>query len=127
MRRGATEHRHANYPAGAVHQRAPQRVRERTPGEPGLLPIRVPLGRLLATPGALAAAERTGVNLAALLARHARCDWGEVDEEDWAANDRALVDGTRLLSAYRLPTGDRVWVITESDRRTTTVILPEEY
>ena len=51
-----------------------------------------------------------------------------VDKEDWAANDRALKDGERLLSAYALPeTGEKVWVITEWDRSATTLLLPSEY
>ena len=51
-----------------------------------------------------------------------------VDKEDWAANERALLEGTRLLSAYALPqTGEKLWVITEWDRSATTVLLPSEY
>jgi hypothetical protein len=91
------------------------------------LPIRFPLGRLVATPGALAAMERTGADPVQYLARHATCDWGDVDAEDWTANDRALVDGARLLSAYRLPDGTGIWVITEADRSATTFLLPSEY
>ena len=50
-----------------------------------------------------------------------------VDKEDGAANDRALKDGERLLSAYVLDTGTKVWVITEWDRSATTILLPEQY
>jgi hypothetical protein len=51
-----------------------------------------------------------------------------VDTEDWRANERALLEGTRLLSAYELPrTGETVWVITEWDRSATTILLPTEY
>ena len=66
-------------------------------------------------------------SLAGLIARHAQGDWGEVGEEDWAANDLALTDGGRLLSAYGLIDGTRIWIITEADRRATTALLPEEY
>ncbi len=59
--------------------------------------------------------------------RHVRGDWGEIGAEDWAANERALVDGTRVLSAYRSKEGIRFWIITEADRSATTVLLPEDY
>jgi hypothetical protein len=95
-------------------------------GSPSL-PIRFALGRLVATPGALEAMQRTGANPVQYLARHATCDWGDVDAEDWTANDRAVVDGARLLSAYRLPDGTPIWVITEADRSATTFLLPSEY
>ena len=89
---------------------------------------RVPLGRLCATPGALRAAETVGqVALLELVRRHATGDWGELSADDWRANERALRDGTRLLSAYRLSTGVRVWIITEWDRSLTTILLPSEY
>src|SRR5690349_18002039 len=61
------------------------------------------------------------------LGRHASGDWGEVDAEDWKANDDALKDGTRHISAYRTLKGVRLWVITEWDRSVTTVLLPDEY
>lgn len=61
------------------------------------------------------------------VSRHERCDWGDICEEDRRANDEALVEGTRLLSAYRDGNGTRFWVITEADRSATTVLLPDEY
>jgi hypothetical protein len=84
-----------------------------------------PLGGVYATPGALALAER-GVDLGALLARHAAGDWGDLDAHDRAANRRALDHGSRLLSAYRTPAG-KVWIITEASREATTLLLPDEY
>jgi hypothetical protein len=86
---------------------------------------RFPLGRTLATPGALDAAAPW--ELPALLQRHASGDWGELDAHDRRANETALRTGERLLSAYTLGAGRRVWVITEADRSATTVLLPEEY
>jgi hypothetical protein len=32
-----------------------------------------------------------------------------------------------LLSAYDIPPNHRLWIITEADRRSTTLLLPEEY
>jgi hypothetical protein len=54
-------------------------------------------------------------------------DWGVVDAEDKQANDEALKSGERLLSAYVIKSGERVWVITEADRSATTLLLPDEY
>ena len=84
-----------------------------------------PLGRLVATPGALAAIPADEIQLT--LGRHASGDWGDLDKEDKAANDRALVEGTRLLSAYESKDKTRFWIITEWDRSITTILLPEEY
>lgn len=60
------------------------------------------------------------------LKRHITGDWGEVCEEDKAANDEALRTGDRILSAY-ISNGHRFWIITEADRSATTILLPEEY
>src|SRR3712207_6058698 len=84
-------------------------------------------GQVVATPGALEALARSGQSPAFFLEQHLQGDWGEVDDEDWKLNDQALVDGTRLLSAYRTLRGERLWVITEADRSLTTFLLPEEY
>ena len=94
---------------------------------PANLPICFPLGQLLATPGALDALERAEQSYLEFLLRHASNDWGEVCPEDWQANDDALKEGTRLLSAYRTAKGERIWIITESDRSCTTLLLPDEY
>lgn len=64
---------------------------------------------------------------AAAFAAHLCGDWGDVDAEDWAANDRALAEGARLLSAYRTKAGTKFWIITEGDRSMTTLLLPSDY
>jgi len=86
-----------------------------------------PLGRLLATPGALDLLDRHAVDGVELLQRHQRGDWGEVSPEDAAANKFAVEHCLRIVSSYRIGTTDKVWVITESDHRLTTILLPEEY
>jgi hypothetical protein len=86
-----------------------------------------PLGRVLATPGALAAFDEAHESPFAYLSRHFRGEWGDLSPEDWAANDRALTTGSRLLSAYVLGSGEPIWIITEADRSTTTILLPDEY
>jgi hypothetical protein len=71
--------------------------------------------------------EEAGVSPASVLARHANGDWGELDEHDRRANEYALKHGLRVLSAYTLSSGEKIWIITEADRSTTTILLPEEY
>jgi hypothetical protein len=61
------------------------------------------------------------------LFRHLAGDWGELSPEDTAENELSLREGFRLLSAYSLRDGTRIWVITESDRSATTILLPDEY
>ena len=54
-------------------------------------------------------------------------DPGSLGAEDQLQNLRAVREGTRLLSAYELRDGTRIWIITEADRSVTTILLPEEY
>lgn len=89
--------------------------------------VRFPLGRILVTPGALRALDEAGQSLLTFLARHAAGDWGDLDAHDCAANEYAVTSGERILSAYRLASGTRVWIITEADRSATTALLPDEY
>lgn len=89
--------------------------------------VSFPLGLLLSTPGALAALTEARTAPWTLLARHASGDWGDLGEEGWQANERALTTGARLFSAYTLLTRARLWVITEADRSSTTLLTPEEY
>jgi hypothetical protein len=89
-------------------------------------------GVLLATPGAGEAFERNRQTPFEFLKRHVAGDWGELCDEDRLLNDQAVADGGRLLSAYRLPDGTKVWCITEAvgengRREATTFLLPEEY
>ena len=83
------------------------------------------LDRIVATPNALS--ELSQRDMLSAIKRHQAGDWGEVDEHDRQANDRALSNGTRLFSVYRSVNGIPFWVITEADRFTTTVLLPEDY
>jgi len=89
--------------------------------------VRFDLGQLLATPGALRALEEAEQDPLGFLIRHVTGDWGDLDEEDKAENELSLRQGLRLLSAYHLSTGVKIWVITERDRSATTILLPEEY
>jgi hypothetical protein len=84
-------------------------------------------GQLVATPGALDALKEASVGFLPYVNRHLSGDWGEVSQEDAAENELSLKESFRLLSTYRLPTGYKIWVITEADRSATTILLPEEY
>ncbi len=89
-------------------------------------------GQIVATPACLEELERAGQNIWEFLARHFSGDWGDLDAEDKAANDEAVKDGSRILSAYILKTGVKIWLITEAEddngnREATTGLLPDEY
>ena len=90
------------------------------------------LGLSLITPSAQREMAATGERPWTFFARHVRGDWGIVDAEDAALNDESLKDGSRLLSAYLLKDGTKIWIITEAEddngkREATTILLPEEY
>ncbi len=90
------------------------------------------LGRVVATPGALNALEESGESPSLLLNRHIQGDWGIVCDEDKALNDAALVNGSRLLSAYTTANGTKLWIITEAvdddgNRAATTILRADEY
>jgi hypothetical protein len=61
---------------------------------------------------------------AAAVRRHARAEWGSAEER--AANERALVENTRLRSVHHTASGAEFWVITKADRSQTMVLLPDE-
>ena len=86
------------------------------------------LGRVVATPGAMALLTSAGENPARLLERHASGDLGEVPPEDARENERSLKYGWRVMSSYPVSdAGERVWIITEADRSSTCLLLPSEY
>jgi hypothetical protein len=88
--------------------------------------VPLPLGKVVATPGALKLLLEAGVDPLAYLARHATGDWGELCAFDRRQNEIALSTEERVFSSYDTPRG-KVWVITEADRSVTTILLPEEY
>jgi hypothetical protein len=94
--------------------------------------MRFSLGQIVATPGALEALQRNNVTGFNYLRKHASGDWGIVCEEDKQANESALNNGARLMSAYFLPDETKLWIITEAagddgNRAATTLLLPDEY
>jgi len=92
----------------------------RTPGK-------FALGHTVATRGAIEALREASHFPVEFLIRHKHGDWGELDPEDRAENERSLVLGYRLLSAYDTRNKERLWVVTEADRSSTTLLLPEDY
>lgn len=83
------------------------------------------LGTVLGSPGVFEVL--TGSAVLSLLRRHAAGDWGDMSDEDMQANNEALADGDgRLFSSYERE-GHKIWIITEADRASTTILLPEEY
>jgi hypothetical protein len=86
------------------------------------------LGQVVATPAALKAIRSSGQTPSQFLRRHINGDWGEhLDGHDLKQNQIALREGGRLLSAYQTRKGEDLWVITESDRSSTCLLLPSEY
>lgn len=90
--------------------------------------IKFPLGKIVATRDALSAIQHDDAVIMQLLLRHQSGDWGIVHDEDRLTNDKAVLTGARIISSYHLqPSNQLLWVITEADRSTTTLILPDEY
>jgi hypothetical protein len=85
------------------------------------------LGQIVATPGALNALRCSSQSPGEFLTKHARGEWGELDDHDTEANQTALREGGRILSSYKTRLGDVIWVISEADRSSTCILLPEEY
>jgi hypothetical protein len=86
------------------------------------------LGNIVATPAAIEAIQINNVDIASLLIKHVGGDWGDVCAEDRLENEQSIKNGWRILSSYPLNDEDeKVWVITEADRSSTCLLLPDEY
>jgi hypothetical protein len=86
-----------------------------------------PVGRVTVTSGALELMEEYEINLMDLLLRHVAGDWGDLDEKDKKENDFSITRSLRILSAYKVADEKKLWIITEADRSSTTILLPDEY
>lgn len=84
-----------------------------------------PLGQILIT--ATAQEELDADDVAAAIRRRERGDWGDICPADTDANRRSLKQGGRLFSHYRDGNETPFYIITEADRRVTTVLLPADY
>lgn len=100
-------------------------ARVRTGAAPMLIESTFPLGRIVITANAHDSLTEQDVHDG--LVRHAARDWGDLDSEDRRLNDYAVENDVRILSAYRGAEGAKFWIITEWDRSSTTILLPEDY
>jgi hypothetical protein len=91
------------------------------------MPPKFQLGKLVATRGADEALKANKQLPTEFIVRHVSGDWGDLEPEDKVENELSLLKGFRILSAYHLKDGTKIYVITEADRSMTTVLLPSEY
>jgi len=82
-------------------------------------------GKIVTTPNALSRLPLEEILVG--IGRHQAGDWGDVDEQDRQANERALIERTRIFSVYHAGNGTKFWITTEADRQSTTILLPEDY
>ena len=91
------------------------------------------LGQIVATPGALAVLKKAGVKPVVLLARHQSGDWGgQLCQEDRELNELAVANERdkdnrhRVFSLYKIK-HETIYIITEHDRSSTTILLSSDY
>ena len=60
-----------------------------------------------------------------LLARHIHGDWGDIPPDDALQNELAVLLGLRIQSRYDIAQDAAIWITTEADRATTTIIFVE--
>jgi hypothetical protein len=89
--------------------------------------IRFSLGRMFLTPGAIEALEEAGQPANEFISRHARLEQGELSAEDYKENLFSVDKALRIFSAFKTAQDVKLWVITEADRSSTTILLPSEY
>jgi len=86
-----------------------------------------PLGAVYLTVGAREALENSNQLPNEFLVKHQSGNWGLVCKEDAEENDFSVKEGFRVLSAYNLDSGVKIWIITESDRSSSTILCPNEF
>ncbi len=86
-----------------------------------------PLGNVYLTIGAREALEESNQTANAFLSRHQCGDYGDICEDDKRENELSVKEGFRILSSYKTSQGVKIWVITEADRTSTTLLEPNEY
>ena len=83
-----------------------------------------PLGQVVITPNTLEQLHPQDLHDA--LWCHALGNWGDLARDDRIENDLALEEGGRLWSKYRDRNRRKFWILTEADRSSTCVLLPED-
>lgn len=91
-----------------------------------IAPIAFKLGQIVLTRGVDDLINGDHELIREFMDRHDNCDWGTICEEDIPLNNEATHNGGRIMSQYEY-NGTRLWIITESDRSVTTLLLPSEY
>lgn len=86
-----------------------------------------PLGKVYLTIGARESLNESFENASVFLEKHQTGNWGEVCEDDKKENELSVKEGFRILSVYRTSKNEKIWIITEADRSSTTILLPSEY
>jgi hypothetical protein len=94
---------------------------------PSIVEPLFPLGQVVATPGVVNALMEHGIPAGRLIYRHVTGDWGDLCEHDKHQNLFALRSGLRILSSYQISPTTKIWIITDADRASTTLLLPDEY
>ena len=89
--------------------------------------LKIAIGQTFMTSGVREAFEESNQTANEFLARHQIGDWGLVCADDRQENDLSVKEGFRILSAYKTSKGEKLWIITEANRSSTTILLPEEY
>lgn len=86
-----------------------------------------PLGKVYLTIGAREELQESNQDAFEFLKLHQTGNFGLVSKDDWKENEFSIKEGFRILSAYKTKLGEKIWVISESDRSSTTILKPEEY
>ncbi len=86
-----------------------------------------PLGKVFLTIGAREVLQESNELPDEFLQRHLTGDWGDVCEDDRKENELSVKEGFRILSSYKTSKGIKIWLISEANRESTTILLPSEY
>lgn len=87
--------------------------------------ILFPSGKVFCTPSILESVNP--ILLAWCFNKHFNGFWGFLTEDDRLENELSLKEGFRLFSAYYVDLFQKIWIITEADRSSTTALFPSEY
>jgi len=86
-----------------------------------------PFGEIYLIIGAREALEKSNQTPNEFFAKHQSVNWGLVCEDDRRENELSVKEGYRILSSHKTSKDVKVWLVTEADRSSTTLPLPEEY
>jgi hypothetical protein len=87
-------------------------------------PRSIPAGRLVIEVSVACLMVRGTFDLVPNLRRHLVDDWGDLTDSESRSNEYVILNGGEIFSAYRVSDSLTVWILSEWDRRTTTIVLP---